>query len=125
MIFRIALLRAVSRCQNLTPEQQALARRAALRPRYRQGDEVLRLDHLAEEQAIASVQADNPGLLASALPTALAGDVATAYPDSLVGKIDWAKLLDWLVQNLPKIIEIIMSLIALFSPQPGAAEEQA
>jgi len=125
MIFRIALLRAVSRNANLTPEQQAFARRIVLRPRYRQGDETLRLDKLAEEQAIASVAADKPSLLATAVPPDMVADLPTAYPDDLVGKIDWAKLLDWLVENLPKILEIVMTLIVLFKPASGAADEQA
>jgi len=110
MLFRFALLRAANQA-GASPEDRRVLRQVILWPRRRIDGEVVRLDDLVEEQAVAELQGADPALLATALP---AGVLASAAAGELVGKIDWAKLLDWLVANLPKIIEIIMSLIALF-----------
>ena len=110
MFFRLALLRAANQA-SASAEDRRVLRQVILWPRRRIDGEVVRLDDLVEEQAVAELQGADPTLLATALP---AGILASAAAGELVGKIDWAKLLDWLVANLPKIIEIILSLIALF-----------
>lgn len=35
-----------------------------------------------------------------------------------VGAFDWAKLMDWLVENLPKILSIITTLLPFFLAEP-------
>lgn len=112
MLFRMALSRAARQRADLTEEQREMLRKVTRRPRLVTIDgQRVRFDAAVEQRTIAVLQRSAPALLASAL---IDGASATAGAGALVGKIDWGKLLDWLVQNLPKIIEIIMSLIALF-----------
>lgn len=111
MLFRLALLRAAAQRNDLSPDDRRALRQVILWPRRRIDGEVVRLDDLVEEQAIATLQATTPEVLAAATSTSF--DPLTAASE-LVGQVNWQALLDWLVANLPKIIEIILSLIALF-----------
>jgi len=110
MLFRFALLRAAHRA-DISFEERRMLREVILWPRRRIDGEVLHFDDLVEEHVVAELQAADPALLAAALPAGMAASTAAG---ELVGQIDWAKLLDWLATNLPKIIELIASLIALF-----------
>ena len=34
--------------------------------------------------------------------------------DALAGAVDWKSVLQWLVENMPKMIELLLSLLAMF-----------
>lgn len=40
--------------------------------------------------------------------------------EDMAGTVDWQKILEWLVQNMPTILQILISFLGVFSTQEAA-----
>jgi hypothetical protein len=98
MLFRVAILHAVGKSNSLPETDHRLLLHYALLPRVQGAvdGKPFTMDMMEEAEAEMTKAAVAAGL-------ASAGS-----------SIDWSKLLNWLVQNLPAIIALITALVAAF-----------